>query len=206
LAGDYLYSKAFFVLAKNLDSRIMQVLASAVNKICEGEIEQLRNCYNPRLEEAHYLNIVKNKTGTLISACCETGAIVGGAQDEEIAALSHFGLNLGIAYQIVDDCLDLVKNESELGKEVRNDLKKGKITLPLIYTLRRLSEKGIKPDPFDMDKEKLIELCRDYKAVDYSINRARDFVKSAKEGLQILPDSKLKEMFKVIAERIVEKV
>jgi octaprenyl-diphosphate synthase len=135
LVGDFLYSRAFQLLNRRSNSAVMKVLAQTTNLIAEGEVSQLVNRNNPDISEAAYLEVIRRKTACLFSAAAETGALLGETCTQESQqALAKYGLNLGMAFQIIDDLLDYSSNE--MGKNKGDDLSEGRATLPLIYTLQ----------------------------------------------------------------------
>jgi octaprenyl-diphosphate synthase len=138
LVGDFLYSRAFQLLNRRNDPAIMKVLAQTTNLIAEGEVSQLVNRHNPDLNEKDYLEVIRRKTACLFSAAAETGALLGKTcTPDSQQTMAIFGLNLGIAFQMIDDLLDYTSNE--MGKNKGDDLSEGRATLPLIYTLQHCS-------------------------------------------------------------------
>ncbi len=136
LMGDFLISHAYH-LCSSLDSQYAaRLIAQTTNTICEGEIMQVANRDNYELAEDEYLDIISRKTAELIGTCCMLGAKFAGADDVTVARLRQFGLSLGIAFQVIDDLLDLTGDEAEAGKSLGRDVCKGKLTLPLIHYLR----------------------------------------------------------------------
>jgi octaprenyl-diphosphate synthase len=119
------------------DLRVIQILAQVTQRMIEGELIQADRIGSVDVTEADYLEIVGRKTADLFSGCCRVGALLGAQSSERQTALAEFGLNLGMAFQITDDILDLTSTESALGKPVASDLREGKVTLPLIYLMRR---------------------------------------------------------------------
>ncbi|MFQ5823899.1 MAG: polyprenyl synthetase family protein [bacterium] len=186
LFGDYLYSKAFSLLVHIRNQEILTLLSSTTNGMCEGEIVQIAVANNnfTAISEGEYLKIIEKKTGRLISACCQTGSILGGADETEIVALQKYGLNFGMAFQIVDDCLDLIGKENELGKSLGSDVRKRKLTLPLIYLLSRSTNKRNAVDW-------LYEVCQSkhdllYESINYAFGKANVYVEKAKERIETL--------------------
>ena len=142
IAGDYLLARAFNIVSKLDEPRIMTVFSKTAARMCEGELAQLANAYNFDITEDDYLDIIKRKSAYLISDCCAVGGMLGRLSDEKINRLTAYGLYLGVAFQIVDDCLDLVGKESQLGKSVWQDMEKGKLTLPIIFLLKNAGRKN----------------------------------------------------------------
>ena len=135
LFGDFLFSKAFEIVSDLKIGSISSVLLRTTSAICQGEIRQLARAARP-LEEKEYFQIIAKKTASLFSVCCETGGVLGGLGGEKTKELKTYGRNLGLGFQIADDCLDLVGDEKTAGKSLRLDKKTGKMTLPLIYLHR----------------------------------------------------------------------
>ncbi len=136
IAGDYLLARAFDIVSKIEEPEIMEVFSKTAARMCEGELAQLSNTYNFGMTEQEYLDIIKRKSAYLISDCCAVGAMLGGLSGEKINRLATYGLYLGMAFQIVDDCLDLIGEEKNLGKSVWQDIDEGKLTLPIIFMLK----------------------------------------------------------------------
>jgi octaprenyl-diphosphate synthase len=139
LVGDFLYSRAFQMMVEAHNMRIMEVLAEATNVIAEGEVLQLMNMHNPHLDEAGYLQVIRSKTAKLFEASARVGAILAGASPEIEDACARYGQALGTAFQVIDDVLDYAGDASVLGKNLGDDLREGKTTLPLIIAMQRAS-------------------------------------------------------------------
>lgn len=137
LVGDFLYSRAFQMMVDAQDMRIMQVLADATNVIAEGEVLQLMNMHNAALDEASYLQVIRSKTAKLFEASARVGAILSGADKMLETACADYGQALGTAFQIIDDVLDYAGDHHVMGKNIGDDLREGKTTLPLIAAMER---------------------------------------------------------------------
>ncbi len=137
LVGDFLYSRAFQMMVDADSMRIMQVLADATNIIAEGEVMQLMNMHNAALDEAGYLQVIRSKTAKLFEASARVGAILAGASNELELACAEYGQALGTAFQVIDDVLDYAGDASVMGKNLGDDLREGKSTLPLIAAMQR---------------------------------------------------------------------
>lgn len=173
LFGDYLYSRAFELVADLRLAKLSSLLLRTTSVICQGEMRQLRRAARP-LKSKEYFKLIADKTAALFSVCCETGGMVGGVSGGRLEGLAAYGHNLGLGFQIADDCLDLVGNEKKAGKSLRLDGQKGKMTLPLIY-LRRFPEKS------------------NEEAVQYSRTVAVKYEKRALAALDAFPSSAVKE-------------
>jgi octaprenyl-diphosphate synthase len=137
LVGDFLYSRSFQMMVSLDNMRVMQILSDATNVIAEGEVLQLLNMHDPDVTQESYLKVIRSKTAKLFEAAAELGALVSGADDAQIAAAGEYGRSLGTAFQLIDDVLDYAGDAAEIGKNVGDDLREGKPTLPLIYLMER---------------------------------------------------------------------
>jgi octaprenyl-diphosphate synthase len=137
LAGDWLYMQAFQMALRERNFRVLDLLVGLTQMMVEGELSQLERIGKIDISEADYMELVDRKTASLFSACARLGVLMGGADEATEARLGEFSWNLGIAFQLVDDVLDFTSHEKVLGKPVGNDLREGKVTLPLIYALEQ---------------------------------------------------------------------
>ena len=140
LVGDFIYSRSFQMMVSVNDMRVMQILAEATNIIAEGEVMQLMNMRDAGVSEARYLQVIHCKTAKLFEAAASLGTLLAGASEEQIAAAAEYGLKLGTAFQLIDDVLDYTGNIEETGKNLGDDLREGKMTLPLIYLMQHGTE------------------------------------------------------------------
>ncbi|HEX7889718.1 MAG TPA: polyprenyl synthetase family protein [Ramlibacter sp.] len=140
LVGDFLYSRAFQMMLDAHDMRVMEILAEATNVIAEGEVMQLMNMHDPGLDETAYLQVIRSKTAKLFEASARLGAVLSKADPQVERACADYGQALGTAFQVIDDVLDYTGDAGELGKNLGDDLREGKVTLPLIAAMRRGSE------------------------------------------------------------------
>jgi octaprenyl-diphosphate synthase len=181
-------------------------------QLCEGEILEIREQNNFDLSEALYFEIIEKKTASLLATCVESGAISAGLPIEEVSALKQFGLSFGMAFQIVDDCLDFEGDKAELGKEAGTDLNAGVLTLPLIRLISLVSEKQ-KSEVFKVFKsgssqEKfkyLSRLVQEYETVSYSISKAKEWVDRAKLELSVLRHSEVRSSFEQLLDFVVSR-
>jgi len=137
LVGDFLYSRAFQMMLDAHDMRVMEILADATNVISEGEVMQLMNMHDPGLDESAYLQVIRSKTAKLFEASARLGAVLSKASPQVEQACADYGQALGTAFQVIDDVLDYAGDAQELGKNLGDDLREGKVTLPLIAAMRR---------------------------------------------------------------------
>ena len=213
LVGDFLYSKAFKLLSEIGDIRIVQLMSKMTNIMSEGEVFQLMKCGDTSLTEAEYLSIVEKKTAVLISAACGSGAILGGASQVQIEALEQYGYKIGMAFQITDDTLDYMAREEDFGKSIGKDLEEGKMTLPLIYTLAKstqaegdrikstIEKKALTPDSI----RNIFALIQKSGGIDYSLERAKTFIREAQNGLKVFAESPEKEHLLAVAAYILSR-
>ena len=138
LAGDYLLASSFLVTTTINHPKIWQILASVGKQLAVGELLQQDSTIDMQWSEAHYLDVIYNKTAQLFAACCQVGALAANATKEQVAAMKQFGENIGLIFQIKDDIFDYFDSK-EIGKPTGNDLKEGKITLPLLHALSQVS-------------------------------------------------------------------
>lgn len=195
LVGDFIYSRAFQLLVQIGSMPIMDVMATTTNRISEGEVLQLIHQHNPETSEAAYLEVIRNKTAILFAAACSTAAILAGASIEVQQNLHTFGLEVGMAFQLIDDVLDYSGNSAEMGKNVGDDLSEGKPTLPLIYTLQTgteadqaLIENAIRNGGLEQ-LDAIIAAVQRSGALDYTRTVATRRIDLALQALAILPAS-----------------
>ncbi len=211
LVGDFLYSKAFSLLANDGNMAIMKLLAASTNAMSEGEVFQLMRCGDISLTEKEYLSVIEKKTAILISAACAIGGILGDSSPKEIQALTRFGLKLGQAFQITDDILDYAACEEEFGKAIGKDLLEGKITLPLIRTIKksapqekeRIKEFMAKEEQTVVGAKEILALVENYDGIAYATEKAKGFINEARELLGVFPDSPARQALYAISEYIV---
>lgn len=211
LVGDFLYARAFQMMVELQSLDIMDTLAEATRIIAEGEVFQLTNCKNPDISEENYFEVIKNKTAMLFEAAAHSSALLGEADDASRHQLKEYGLQLGLAFQLVDDLLDYSGDAATMGKNVGDDLAEGKPTLPLIQamkvaneqdrqTIRRAIRKG--------DISALDDVCRIVQAsgaLDYTLKAAEACQKSALESLEAVPESDYKNALKALAVLAVDR-
>ena len=213
LVGDYLYSKAICQIVDFRNQAINEVMSEACRKMAEGEVLQLFYNGNPALTETEYLRIVEHKTAGLIAASCRMGAIIGGATDEQQAALFRFGQHLGIAFQLADDTLDYAASGDRLGKSLGQDFRQGRATLPLLHLLHHCSESDCKMIKDRMETRVLTEpdllrilsLMQEFGSLTYAMERAQTFVDEAKHDLALFEESPPKRALLVVADYMVSR-
>jgi len=212
LMGDWLYMTAYETALREENLAILATLTEATRKMTEGELIQLTLLDNLQITEEQHLDIASRKTGYLFSASCRVGAILRGATPEQQEAMRTYGLNLGIAFQLVDDLLDFTADMAQLGKPVLSDLREGKVTLPLIRLLRDhpetepLVRAAIQEPPGETSRARaVLDLLGKYGELDRARREAHDYADRAREALRIFPDSPYREALMAIACYIVER-
>lgn len=192
LAGDFLLARAS-ELAAGLGVEVAGLLAATIGHLCEGQVLELRHAYDTERSEASYLRSIEGKTASLLASSCRIGGIVAELPGEHTDALGAFGRSYGMAFQLVDDVLDLVATEAVLGKPAGHDIEEGTYTLPVILTLasRQGAElRGLLGAPVDADaRDRATEIVRDGDAIGTTIARARAFADEGRAALRRLPDS-----------------
>jgi octaprenyl-diphosphate synthase len=199
LVGDFLYSRAFQMMVEVQDMRVMDILAEATNTIAEGEVMQLLHVHNADVDEQAYLRVIRSKTAKLFEAAGRLGAVISGVPSEHEDALAEYGMQLGTAFQLVDDILDYSGDRVKTGKNLGDDLAEGKATLPLIHAMHKGS-----PEQGALIRKAITEggLCdfapvmatiEQTGALDYVRNQAQVAAGRAREVLALLPNSKHKD-------------
>ncbi len=214
LAGDYFYARASSMIVEDGDVELLGIFANTIRLMAEGELLQLQRSFDPTVTEAHYYGVINRKSATLLSAACEVGAVLGGVTRNERRRLAEFGRELGLAFQLRDDALDYEAREEELGKSPFTDVREGKVTLPLLLTLKRsttserehiasvlkqaarLADSG--PEGAEaaaalaLELEPVIDLVERYHGVVDTVRRAEEHVTRATEAIAAFPDSAVK--------------
>lgn len=199
LVGDFLYSRAFQMMVEIDNMRVMQVLADATNTIAEGEVLQLLNCRDPNVTEESYLQVIRYKTAKLFEAASYLGAILGNVSAKEEEAMAVYGMHLGTAFQLIDDILDYSGNNSDIGKNLGDDLAEGKPTLPLIYAMKTgtqhqadIIRKAIENGGQE-GFQPVLDIIQQTDALNYARNCAELETKAAIAAIQFLPESENKK-------------
>lgn len=211
LAGDHLYARAVELLVGDGDLEIMRTFSAACSEMTESETAQSLDRCRKDVSEKEYLSIIAGKTAVLMSCACRVGAILGKTQNGEADALGEYGMNLGMAFQIADDILDLMGNEQRLGKPTGSDIREGRMTLPLLHAMsvagKREARKMIKTfDPGQVDED-LLGRVRDWVekhgGIDYSRKKVRQYADACKDGLQALRESESRNSLAQLADYVV---
>lgn len=212
VSGDYLYAKAFLLLAGLQNSWVNQAFARCAHVMCEGEMKQIEKRNNFLMSENEYLKIIHQKTASLFQAACVGGAYFSGADPLAVEKLGTYGFGLGMAFQITDDCLDIVGETESLGKTVGLDLDQNDVTLPLLYLFQGLPEDeriGLLKE-FKAPNAGLLERIRKMMAAHGSVERAMEkaqsYIHQALKGLEAVKDSPYKESLAQLAHHCLERV
>jgi octaprenyl-diphosphate synthase len=199
--GDFLLGQAFRMMVEVGSIRALEILSTAAAVIAEGEVMQLAAAKNLDTTEDEYLAVIRAKTAELFAAACEVGPVLAARPKPEEAAARSFGMNLGIAFQLVDDALDYGGSRARLGKNVGDDFREGKITLPIILAFRRGNEEERsfwrraleKGESTDKDLEQAVGLLARHRALEDTIERARHYGAIAKDALALFPEGESKQ-------------
>lgn len=209
LTGDYILSTALIRSIQTGDLRIIGIISNLGRDLSEGEIKQMETADESILDESCYLQVIYKKTATLLSACTAIGAISAGADKQAIEAMKKFGENIGYAFQIRDDIFDYYK-ESNIGKPTGNDIREGKVTLPLLYALKQESAKAgtmleivLTKDFTDEHIDQLILFAKEQGGIEYAKKRMTDFRNEAVRALDIFPDSSSRRALIDLADYII---
>jgi len=200
LVGDFLFSRAFELMVEDGSLRILEILSRASSVIAEGEVHQLITTNDTETSEAQYLEVVESKTAELFAAASRIGAVLADRPQVEEEALRVYGVNLGVAFQLIDDVLDYSAKQQELGKTIGDDFREGKITLPIILAFRRGDEEERAfwqrcledLDQKENDLGQAIDYMSKHGSLADSINRARHYGDVARDALGIFPPSPIK--------------
>ncbi|MET4807455.1 octaprenyl-diphosphate synthase [Limibacillus sp. MBR-115] len=196
LVGDFLFSRAFQIMVADGSLKVLRILSDASAEIAEGEVGQLLTANNTATDETAYMDVICAKTAVLFAAAAQVGGVVADEPEERELALRSFGMNLGIAFQLVDDVLDYSAEQAALGKTVGDDFREGKITLPIVLAFAQgdEAEKAFwrrcleDLEQTDQDITEAIRLMRKYRALDEAMDRARSYADKARQALAPFPD------------------
>ncbi len=214
LVGDFLLGQAFKMMVEVGSLACLEVLSSAAVVIAEGEVMQLSAAKDMQTSEDDYLAVIRAKTAALFGAACEVGPILGQRPKPEIAACRCYGVNLGIAFQLIDDALDYGGTSAKLGKNVGDDFREGKITLPVVLSFRRGSDKERAfwrrtlecGELLDGDLEAAIATMHAHRALEDTVERARHYGAMARDALELFPASAWKAALIDVVDFCIERV
>jgi octaprenyl-diphosphate synthase len=213
LVGDFLFARAFQLMVEDGSLAVLNILSRAAATIAEGEVLQLQTQNDLSTTEDRYLEVIRGKTAALFAAACEVGAVIASRPARERSALASFGMNLGIAFQLVDDALDYAADQATLGKTVGDDFREGKVTLPVLAAFqagdeaerafwRRAIEDGTQDDG---DLDRALHLMEARGAIDATLARARQFACAAREALVVLSESEARRILADVADFTVSR-
>jgi len=211
LVGDFLYSRAFQMMVAVGSMRIMEVLADATNTIAEGEVLQLLNAHNFAVSEAAYLEIIRRKTAKLFEAAAQLGAILAESSADIEHGLARYGMHLGTAFQLIDDVLDYTGDAAHTGKNLGDDLKDGKPTLPLIHVMQRGSAEQVALVRSAIERggreafKAVLDVIHETGALEYARSKAREEADSARQAVVALPNSSYKDSLLELATFAIER-
>jgi octaprenyl-diphosphate synthase len=214
LVGDFLLGQAFKMMVEVGSLPCLDVLSTAAAVIAEGEVMQLAAAKNLATSEDEYLAVIRAKTAALFAAACEVGPLLAQSGKEATAACRSYGMNLGVVFQLMDDVLDYGGTSAKLGKNVGDDFREGKITLPVVLAYRRgdAAERAFWSDAIekgandDAALQKAVGLLRRHRALEDTVERARHYAAIAKDALAIFPASPLKEAMGEVADFCISRV
>jgi octaprenyl-diphosphate synthase len=213
LAGDWLYMQAFHIALAERNFRILDVLIGLTQVMVEGELLQLTRLRKLTVTEEEYLELAYRKTACLFSASLRLGALLGGRSEQEEEQLGLYGINLGLAFQLIDDVLDFTSSEEVLGKPIGSDLREGKLTLPLIYLLQRCTPEEahkvslvLEEDGFhSVQFAEILDLIDHYGTLLAAREKAQDFSDKARSFLEGFPNSPFKDALRSLPDFILER-
>ncbi|WP_116132464.1 polyprenyl synthetase family protein [Tropicimonas sp. IMCC34043] len=214
LVGDYLLARSFLLMVETGSLRVLQILSQASATIAEGEVLQLTAARDLATDEGIYLQVIRGKTAALFAAACEVGAVIAAAPEDQIEALRTYGDALGVSFQIVDDLLDYGGSSAAIGKNVGDDFRERKLTLPVIKAVaaadaeerefwRRVIEKGRQQDG---DLQRALELLERHDALEATRIEALRWAEIAKSSLETMPDGEVRAMLTDLADYVVARV
>lgn len=211
LVGDFLYSRAFQMMVDANSMRVMQVLSDATNVIAEGEVLQLMNMHDASLDESSYLRVIRSKTAKLFEASARLGAILAGQSAAVEEACATYGQALGTAFQVIDDVLDYDGNAAEMGKNLGDDLREGKATLPLILAMQhgndaqaQLIRNAIETGSVDPLQE-VIQIVRETGALELTRDAASAEAQRAIDATDMLPDNAYRAAMQSLASQLLSR-
>ena len=213
LAGDWLYMQAFQVALRERNFAVLDLLIGLTQRMVEGELLQLEHIGKIGVTEADYMELIDRKTASLFSACARLGAVCSGADGESESRLGEYAWNLGIAFQLVDDILDFTSREKILGKPVGNDLREGKVTLPLIYALesadreeRKLVETVLTDGSYDqVPFGKILQILNRHRGIEKAQERAESFTEKARAMMGEFPESACQKALLAVTDLVTER-
>ena len=211
LVGDFLYSRAFQLIVKLQNLEILRIFSDATNLIAEGEVLQLMNCRDPDTTENTYYDVIQRKTAKLFEVASQIGTALSVYSPQEMDAMQKYGMQVGVAYQLIDDALDYSSSAKELGKNIGDDLAEGKATLPLIHAMKHgtpaeiaLMRNAIETGSAEK-LDDIIAIIDSTKAIQYTADAAKRYAQEANSVLTHIPDSPYRTALRNLAEFVVDR-
>ena len=207
LVGDFLFARAFQLMVEDGALEVLRILSAAAATIAEGEVLQLTTQNDLATTEQKYFDVIRGKTAALFAAACEVGGVIAERPAAQCGALAQFGLDLGMAFQLVDDALDYCADEAELGKTVGDDFREGKLTYPVLLAIADADTEELafwtraigEGQQDDTDLATALTLMKKHDATKRSLLRADAFVESACAALEVFPESEMRETLREVA-------
>ena len=214
LVGDYLFARSFQLMTETGRLDVLETLSNASANIAEGEVLQLTASEDITTDEEIYYKIIRGKTAALFSASTEVGAMLADADKDTIKALASYGDALGISFQIVDDILDFIGDGAKIGKNLGDDFRERKLTLPMIHAISKADDKELEfwertivdGDQNSEDFEKALDILKNRLSIDYTKEVAIEWSKTAKKTLTNLPDTPLRNILEELSDYVVSRV
>jgi octaprenyl-diphosphate synthase len=201
LVGDFLFARAFQLMVDDGSLEVLRILSAAAATIAEGEVLQLTTQNDLETTEQKYFDVIRGKTAALFAAACEVGGVIAGRTKAECAALQTFGMDLGMAFQLVDDALDYSADQAQLGKTIGDDFREGKLTYPVLVSIAAAKGEEAafwtrtigQSEQTETDLQTALDFMQTHDATGRSLTRADEFVASACAALEVFPDSPMRQ-------------
>ena len=216
MIGDFLFAQSAILAAATGSTRVVSIFASSLGDICDGQLREMIDAHRTDLSREAYEKRIYGKTASLFAGSAEMGAVIGEAPEEHIQALRQYGSEVGMAFQIIDDILDLTQESDGIGKPAGNDLRQGTVTLPVMLYARQLDPNGHEKQALDAvirgdieDRaaiDAVVQAIRSSSAIDESFQAARSFTEQAKQRIEIVPDQSSRDMLTEIADLAIRRV
>lgn len=211
LVGDFLHTRSFQMMVETGSMRVMEILSDATNIIAEGEVLQLMNMHDASLSEADYLRVIRSKTAKLFEASARLGAVLAGTSPAVEEACATYGQALGTAFQIIDDVLDYAGNTAEMGKNLGDDLREGKATLPLIAAMERGSAEQSATIRHAIEQgsteelQSIIDIVKQTGSLEVARNAATEEANRAIRALDVLPETAFSNAMRLLASQLTDR-
>jgi octaprenyl-diphosphate synthase len=213
LMGDFIFARVFGLLSRSVDPKVNQIICVATDRLCEGEIQEVRARFLVTQNEVEYFDIIQKKTAALMAVACEAGAMLAGRDETVLKAFRDYGMKVGVAFQLADDLLDLTAPEAKLGKPNGHDIKEGKFTLPLLHALNscgrdersQVQEALLKAELAPHDISFVMDFIKRHGGLEYTQGKAEALIAEAKAGLEFLGESPAKASLMGLADYIIQR-